>query len=109
MTEKFNFIQDILEQTEKIPSDSILSRTVVQNEHMRAILFTFAPGQELSEHTASKPAMLHFLSGEADLKLGGEARQAQANTWVYMQPNLPHSILAKTQVSMLLIMLETPK
>jgi quercetin dioxygenase-like cupin family protein len=105
--EKFSFIQDLTADSQTIPSDSILSRTLLQNEYLRVILFQFAAGQELSEHTASKPAVLHFISGEAAVTLGEEHKQARANTYVYMEPHLPHSILAKTDVIMLLMILES--
>jgi len=93
----------------EIPPDSILSRTFFQDDHLRVILFGFAPGQELSEHTASKPAILHFLQGEARLTLGEDEMEAQPGTWVHMPAHLPHSILAKSSVVMLLTLLEGTK
>ena len=70
------------------------------------VLFGFDKGQELSEHTASMPAIMEFISGDADLKLGSEPATAQAGSWVYMEPNLPHSVYAKTPVVMLLLLLK---
>jgi quercetin dioxygenase-like cupin family protein len=90
----------------EVPSDSILSRTLYETESVKAILFDFAKGQELSEHTAALPAILHFLSGEASLRLGGEEKEARAGTWVQMKPRLPHSILANTPVTMLLLLIK---
>jgi len=97
-------IQDLARETPEIPGDSILSRTYFEDDQMKAILFAFAPGQELSEHTASHPAILHFLRGEADLTLGGEAHTAGPGTWVHMQSKLTHSIRARTPVQMLLLL-----
>lgn len=88
-----------------VPPDSILSRTIFTSSGMKAVLFGFAAGTELSEHTAAKPAVLHFLEGEADLTLGTESRDARPGTWVHMEANLPHSIQARTPVRMLLLML----
>lgn len=104
--DNYEFIQDIIGELPPIPADSILSRTLLQNDDLRVILFQFAAGQELSEHTASKPAVLHFISGEAAVTLGEDKQHAQANTYIYMQPHLPHSIVAETDVIMLLVMLE---
>ena len=87
---------------EDFPPDSILSRTVYQDKSIKTILFGFQPGQELSEHTASVPAILHFLEGEANLTLGEESTTAQKGTWVHLPPDLPHSIVATTRVLMLL-------
>ena len=89
-----------------VPADSILSRTLLNTEHLRVILFDFAPGQELSEHTASMPAVLHFLRGTAQLTVGETEQQAQPGTWVHMAANVPHSIVAETAVSMLLVMVK---
>ncbi len=84
--------------------DSIISRTLVTDDKVRVILFTFAPGQELSEHTASVAASLYFVKGRADLTLGDEAQGAGPGTWAHMPPNLPHSILAHDETVMLLTM-----
>ena len=63
-----------------------------------SFLFGFAPGETLSEHTSSYPAVLHFLEGEAAVTLGEEAIAAQPGTWVHMPAHLPHSIEALTAV-----------
>jgi quercetin dioxygenase-like cupin family protein len=105
MTDAFFYAEDIQELVTEIPADTIISRTYFDADRMKAILFGFAPGQELSEHTASKPAVLHFLEGEADLTLGDVQKTASPGTWTYMEPNLAHSIVAKTKVIMLLLLL----
>jgi uncharacterized protein (DUF2249 family) len=103
-TMDYTYIAGLMDQVSAIPSDSILSRTVYSDEQLKTILFAFAPGQELSEHTAAQTAVLHFLEGEADLTLGDDRLEAKAGTWVRMPPHLPHSIVAKNRVLMLLMM-----
>lgn len=107
MNSPYTYIANILEQTPDVPTDSIISRTVYRDEQIKVILFGFAAGQELSEHTASQAAQLYFVQGEADLTLGEDSLSAQAGTWVHMPPKLPHSITAKTPVFMLLTMFNT--
>ncbi|MGD2028043.1 MAG: cupin domain-containing protein [Anaerolineales bacterium] len=104
--DKYTFLENLIPTAANLPSDSILSRTLIQNEDLRVILFQFAQGQELSEHTSAKPAVLHFLQGEASVTLGENEKKASPNTFIYMQPNLPHSIAAETEVTMLLLMVE---
>jgi quercetin dioxygenase-like cupin family protein len=106
MTTDYTHIPDISDLVTDIPEDSIVSRTFYSDDQLKFILFGFAAGQELSEHTASQPAVLHFLEGEADLTLGDDAMEAQVGTWVHMAPNLPHSVLAKTPVVMLLLLMQ---
>lgn len=105
-TQPFVYLPDLLTTLGDLPPDSILSRTVHQDARCRVILFGFAPGQELSEHTASKPAILHILRGEGTLTLGGERRAFAAGAWAYMQPHQPHSVQATSAVVLLLTMLE---
>ena len=70
------------------------------------MIFGFADGEELSEHTASMPAVLHFLQGEAKLTLGDNTVEAKPGTWIHMPAGLTHSIKAQTPVVMLLLLLK---
>ena len=88
------------------PDDGILTRTLFNDDHVKAVLFGFAGGQELSEHTASMPAILHFIKGEATLTLGEDTVEAQAGTWIHMPPNLEHSVQTRTPTLMLLLLLK---
>jgi quercetin dioxygenase-like cupin family protein len=101
----YTFIPSLSTYLTEIPPDSILSRTFYTGDGMKAILFGFAAGQELSEHTAARPAILHFLSGEARLTLGEDEMEAHPGAWVHMPAKLPHSVYAKTEVTMLLLLL----
>jgi quercetin dioxygenase-like cupin family protein len=106
MSFNYTYLANLVEQIPEIPPDSIVSRTFYSDEQIKAILFGFAAGQELSEHTSAQIAILHFVQGEADLTLGDQMMTAQAGTWVHMPPHLPHSIVAKTPVVMLLLLLK---
>jgi quercetin dioxygenase-like cupin family protein len=100
-------LPDIQALVADIAAESIVSRTVYKDDGLRVILFGFAPGETLSEHTSSYPAVLHFLEGEAAVTLGEEAIAAGPGTWVHMPAHLPHSIEALTAVKMLLLMITT--
>ena len=96
---------DLAEQID-VPDDSTISKTIYQDGGLKVVFFGFAPGQELSEHTAAVPAIVHFVEGEARVTLAGEVVDAQPNSWIHMPARMPHSILAKTQVKMLLLLLK---
>ncbi|RMD76145.1 MAG: cupin domain-containing protein [Chloroflexi bacterium] len=89
-----------------IPEDGIISRTIYQDATIKAVLFDFAAGQELSEHTAAMPAIMHILQGEARITLGEEVVEAVPDMWVHMPARLPHSLQARTPVVMLLLLLK---
>lgn len=102
---QYSYLMTLADALPEIPPDSIVSRTVYSGDDLKAVLFGFASGQELSEHTAAMPATLVFLQGEASLTLGDEPQEARPGTFVHMPPHLPHSIKARTAVIMLLLLL----
>jgi quercetin dioxygenase-like cupin family protein len=106
MARPYTLLDDLADQITDIQQDSIVSKTLVDNPAVKAVLFGFAPGQALSEHHVPQHAILHFLEGEAEVVLGGDRTTAKAGTWAHMPPDLAHSIHARTPVKMLLLMLK---
>lgn len=101
----YTFINDLAKEA-RPPDKGILSRTLHNDDRLKAVLFGFAQGEELSEHTASMPAVLHFLEGEATLTLGADRHEVKAGAWAHMPAGLKHSIQAKTPVAMLLLLMK---
>jgi quercetin dioxygenase-like cupin family protein len=105
MTMTYTHFSDLANEVQP-PDKGILSRTLFNDDRLKAVLFGFAQGEELSEHTASMPAALHFLQGEAKLTLGDDTVEARPGTWVHRPTGLRHSIQAKSPVVMLLLLLK---
>ena len=105
MTTTYTHFSDLAKEVQP-PDKGILSRTLFSDDRLKAVLFGFAQGEELSEHTASVPAVLHFLQGEAAMTLGDDRHEAKPGTWVHMPKGLKHSVQAKTPVVMLLLLLK---
>jgi quercetin dioxygenase-like cupin family protein len=103
--QSFLHVPDVREHS-PIPPNGILSTTLQASDRSKVVQFVFAPGQELSAHTAPCPALLYFAKGEAELTLGEEIRPAAEGTFVHMAAKLPHAIRAQTEVVMLLVMLK---
>jgi quercetin dioxygenase-like cupin family protein len=91
-----------LDEEIAIPAKGILSHTLYNDDSLKIILFGFAPGQELTAHTAPMPATMMFLRGEASVTLGEDARDAAPGALIHMQPKLTHAIVAKSPLLMLL-------
>ena len=105
MTTAYTHFLDLAKEVQP-PDKGILSRTLFNDDRLKVVVFGFAQGEELSEHTASMPAVLHFLRGEAKLTMGDDTLEAKPGTWVHMPAGLRHSIQAKTPVVMLLLLLK---
>lgn len=106
MNGHYTHVLDLAREVEP-PADGILTRTLFNGEDVKMVIFGFAEGQELSEHTASMPAILQFIRGEATLTLGDDTVEAQPGTWVHMPAGLEHSVRTRTPVIMLLLLLKT--
>jgi quercetin dioxygenase-like cupin family protein len=92
-----------------IPENGTLSRVIYVDDNIRVVLFAFDAGQELTEHTASMPAIIQVIRGEARLMLGEETVTALPGTWMHMPARLPHAVYALTPLVMLLTMLRGGK
>ncbi len=88
------------------PDDGIVSRAIYNDDDVRVVHFSFAPGQQLSDHTAPWPVTLEVVEGEATITLGDDSVEAPAGTWMHMPANTPHSVVAKTPVVLLLHLLK---
>ena len=91
----------LAEETQFAPN-GIVSRTLLRTPMMRVVLFGFAEGQELTEHTSTQQALIQILSGECEFSLAGKPHNLKAGDFLCMPPNLAHAVKATKQFSMLL-------
>ena len=87
-------------------ANGIVSRTLLRTPTTRVVLFGFAEGQELSEHTSTAQALIQILSGRCEFNLNGKSRLLKAGDLLHMPPNLPHAVKATEKFSMLLTLLK---
>ena len=60
----FTHIVDLDKEVEPL-DDGILTRMPSNDDDVKAMIFGFGQGQELSEHAEGMSAILHFIKGEA--------------------------------------------
>lgn len=99
----------ICQLTDKIepPESGKQSVVITDDDHVKVIAFGFAAGSGLAEHVAPLNAIIQIVTGTAALTVGDESVAGSAGTWIRMAPKTPHSIEAKTPVTMLLTLLKT--
>jgi quercetin dioxygenase-like cupin family protein len=86
----------------KFAANGIVSRTLLRTANLRVVLFGFAEGQELTEHTSTQHAVVQILSGECEISLAGKPHPAKAGDLIYLPPHLAHAVRATQKFSMLL-------
>ena len=95
-----------LDTETQFAANGIVSRTLMRTPTTRVVLFGFAAGQELSEHTSTAQALIQVLSGSCEFSLEGHPHQLKTGNLLYMPPNLPHAVKATERFSMLLTLLK---
>ena len=88
----------------EIPTDGILSKTYYEDDHVKVVVFGFSKGQELSEHTAARPAILQVVRGQAKVTLGDTEITVGEGGWFYLCPKQPHAIVAQEPLALMLVL-----
>jgi quercetin dioxygenase-like cupin family protein len=104
MPEPALFFADLAAEAPPVEG-GIHSQTLYDGPDLRLVLFAFAPGEELSEHTAARPAVVHVLDGEGEAAVGGDTHALGPGTWFRMPARMTHSITARTPLRMALYLL----
>lgn len=107
MPEQYLYIPSLTARLPDLPADSILSQTIHSTDEVKVVLFGFAAGQSLSEHTASVPAILQVLQGKGTIELAGDLRDLEAGGWIYMPARLEHALHAEEEMKVLLYLLHS--
>lgn len=92
-TDAYTFFPDLAAEADA-PRRGIHSQTLSKADGVELVLFAMAPGEQLSEHTSARPAIVHVLSGEGDLVVAGDPYPLRAGAWLRMSPRTAHAIVA---------------
>ena len=80
----------------------VVSRTLFATSTTRVVLFAFAAGQSLSEHSTPRDGLVQMLSGRCDFSVDGERHSLVAGDLLHLPPGAPHAVSAPERFSMLL-------
>ncbi len=89
----YTLISHLLDEVE-IPENGTLSRVMFAGDGLRVVLFAFDKGQELTDHTASVPAVIQVIKGRLGLTLGADTVEIGTDSWVHMDAHLTHAVIA---------------
>lgn len=78
----------------------VVSKTLVQNEHMGMTLFSFAKGEEISTHASGGDAMVTVLEGTGRFTVGGEVFLLHAGETLIMPKGIPHAVYGEEAFKM---------
>lgn len=101
----YHVIPDITAEV-TIQPGAIVSKVVHRDDGINVTVFGLDAGQELSEHTAARAAVVHVLSGGLRFTVDGQEIAAGSGWWLHMAPNTPHSLVAVEPTIMLLTLVD---
>ena len=81
----------------------VVSRTLVQNDHVSMTLFSFDKGEEISTHAAGGDAMVTVLEGTGRFTVGGEVFILGAGDTLIMPKDIPHAVYGQERFKMQLV------
>ncbi|HEY7755036.1 MAG TPA: cupin domain-containing protein [Actinomycetota bacterium] len=88
-----------------IQEGSVVSKVVHRDEDLDVTVFGFDAGEGLTEHRASRAAIVQVLSGRLRFTADGEDLDAGPGFWLHMTAGTPHAIVAVEPTVMLLTLL----
>ena len=84
-------------------SHGIVSQALLTAPGLRATLFRFAAGQELSEHTSTARVLVQVISGSCAFSHAGANHVLTAGVLLHLPPNLPHAVRAVDDLTLLVM------
>lgn len=87
-----------------IQPGAVVSKVIHRDELLDVTVFGFDAGEGLTEHRASRTAIVHVLQGRLRLTVEGVAHDAGPGFWLHMAQDAPHALEALEPTLMLLTM-----
>jgi len=95
-------------QAVDVQSGAVVSKVVHRDEALDVTVFGFDAGEGLTEHRASRAAIVQVLTGRLRFTAEGEELDAGPGFWLHMTPGTPHSLTA-TEPTVMLLTLVRPQ
>ena len=89
----FTVLENLLDEVE-IPENGTLSRVVFNADGLRVVLFAFDTGEQLTDHSATVPAVVQVIKGRLEMTLGDQKMEIDPGSWVHMDAHLIHALVA---------------
>ncbi len=98
--------EDIAELID-VPADGTLSRVLHKDDRIRLVAFGFDTGQELTEHSSASAVVVQVVEGRIQFDVGEASTELGPTSWIYLEPNEPHSLRALEPSIVLLTLIRT--
>jgi quercetin dioxygenase-like cupin family protein len=108
MTDQYTFFPDLADEAAAVKR-GIHSQTITKGDGVEVLLFTLAPGEQLSEHTSARPAIVHVLRGTGQLTVAEDPYPLAPGAWLRMAAGTKHAVVAESDLTFALYLLPRPE
>ena len=88
-----------------IQAGAVVSKVLHRGDGLNVTVFAFDTGEQLTEHQASRTAVVQVLSGRLQFTVDAEQLDLGPGSWLHMAPGAPHSLSATEPTVMLLTLI----
>ncbi len=81
----------------------VINKTLVQNEHVKVLLFSFDKGEEIGTHESGGDAFVTCLDGVGKVTIDGNEYELHEGESIVMPARHPHSVYGQEKFKMLLV------
>ena len=89
----------------QVQSGAVVSKVIHRDEAIEVTVFGFDADEGLSEHTATRSAIVQVLSGRLSFTVEGDGLEMLRGAWLHMDAGATHSLTASEPTVMLLTLL----
>ncbi len=104
----YNKVVNLKENIQYV-ANSVTSNAIVQSNRLSMTLFSLAEGEGLSTHKAGGDAMVVALDGTVEIKIAEDPYTVNGGQLIILPYGIPHSLKAKNDYKMLLIVVTSQK
>jgi quercetin dioxygenase-like cupin family protein len=89
----------------EIQPGAVVSKVIYRDDDLNVTVFGFDAGEGLTEHQASRAAIVQVVSGQLRFIVDGEELDLLPSSWLHLPPGTPHALAAVEPTVMLLTLL----
>ena len=90
-----------------IQKGAVVSRVIFRDDRTEITVFGFDAGEGLSEHQASRAAIVQIMKGRLEFIADGEQFDVEPGFLLHMEPGTAHSLTAREPAVMLLTLVDS--
>ncbi len=88
-------IKSSYNESAEFNEDRVALKVILETEFSKEIRILLKKGQEMREHKAPFPIIVHLLDGSIDFGVEGKNNRLQKGDILTLKSNVPHNLIAK--------------